>query len=409
MSAGSAPTVSGEGAVFLGDLSAPDPIPEEGIEAAVSLMRDGRLFRYGEDRDSIPEAALLEQEFAAYLGLKYAVGLNSGGCALFVALKAAGVEHGDKVLVNAFTLAPVPGAIFHAGAETTLVDITESYTVDIDDLDRKARQTEAKFFLLSYMRGHVPDMEAVLDVCRHHDLILIEDCAHTLGARWQGRMSGTFGRVSCFSAQTFKHINAGEGGFLATDDPDIAARAILLSGSYMLYAQHRARPPLEVFERHKYLMPNCSMRMSNLVAAILRPQIKLIDRRAAAWRTIYGRIADTFASIEHIVVPVRPDRDTCAPSSIQFSLVEMTEPEIESFLRFADERGVHIKWFGRAEPEGFTFTHRHWEFIEPQASPVRAEKVLQGLCDMRLPLNLMPEDCDTVARVVREAMAASGT
>ncbi|MEE9250099.1 MAG: DegT/DnrJ/EryC1/StrS family aminotransferase, partial [Alphaproteobacteria bacterium] len=81
---------------FQGDLSAPDPIPEEAIEAAVRLMSDGRLFRYGEDRNAIPEAALLEEEFAAFIGSKYCVGLNSGGCALFVALKAAGVAAGDK-------------------------------------------------------------------------------------------------------------------------------------------------------------------------------------------------------------------------------------------------------------------------------------------------------------------------
>ncbi len=390
--------------VFNGDLSEPGPISEEAIDAAVGLMRDGRLFRYGEDRGGVPEAALLEEEFAAYMGLKYAVGVNSGGCAIFIALKSAGVEQGDRVLMNAFTLAPVPGAISHAGGETVLVDISDDYTVDLDDLDRKARETGAKFFLLSYMRGHVPDMEAVLQVCRRHDLTVIEDCAHTLGARWEGRLSGTFGTVSCFSSQTFKHVNSGEGGLLATDDPDIAARAILLSGSYMLYAQHRARPPLAVFDRHKYLMPNCSMRMSNLAAAVLRPQIKLIDERAVAWRTIYDRVATGFQSIECIRMPVRIDQNSCVPTSIQFSLVDLDVDQITQFLNSVSARGVHVKWFGRPEPEGFTFTHRHWRYIHADTVPENTDRVLAGLCDMRLPLSLRPEDCDTVVQVVREAM-----
>ena len=164
---------------FEGDLSAPDPIPEAGIEAAVRLMQDGRLFRYGEDRDSIPETALLEEEFAALAGSKYCLGVNSGGCSLFIALKAIGVEPGDKVLMNVFTLAPVPGAVAHAGAEAVFVDIDNNYRIDIEDLDRKAAASGARFLMLSYMRGHIPDMDAVMAVCTRRGLTVVEDCAHT--------------------------------------------------------------------------------------------------------------------------------------------------------------------------------------------------------------------------------------
>ncbi len=114
-------------AVFRGDLSAPEPLPKAAVDAAVKLLGDGRLFRYGEDRNSIPEAALLEQEFAAYMGRRFCVGVNSGGCAIYIALKAAGVEPGEKVLINAFTLAPVPGAIAHAGGQAVLVDIVQPH------------------------------------------------------------------------------------------------------------------------------------------------------------------------------------------------------------------------------------------------------------------------------------------
>ena len=121
--------------------------------------------------------------------------------------------------------------------------------------------------------------------------LVIEDCAHTMGASWSGRPTGTFGDVACFSTQTFKHINSGEGGLLVTDNEDFAARAMLRSGSYMLYSQHGARPGLEVFDRHRLTTPNCSMRMSNLVAAILRPQLPLIEERNNRWRAIYDRLA----------------------------------------------------------------------------------------------------------------------
>jgi dTDP-4-amino-4,6-dideoxygalactose transaminase len=92
------------------------------------------------------------------------------------------------------------------------------------------------------MRGHIADMGRLCDLLRAKEVSLIEDCAHTMGAKWNGQRSGSFGLAACFSSQTYKHINSGEGGFLTTDDPDLIARAVIRSGSYMLYDQHDAAP-----------------------------------------------------------------------------------------------------------------------------------------------------------------------
>ena len=78
--------------------------------------------------------------------------------------------------------------------------------------------------MLSYMRGHIPDMDVLMEVCARHDLTVIEDCAHTMGAGWNGVLTGTFGAVGCFSTQTFKHMNSGEGGLIVSNDDDIASR-----------------------------------------------------------------------------------------------------------------------------------------------------------------------------------------
>jgi len=400
-----AKTDAGARVVFDKDLGSAEPIPEDGIEDAVALMRDGRLFRYGEHRGALPAAALLEEEFAAFMGRSYCIGVNSGGCALFLALKASGVEAGDKVLVNAFTLAPVPGAIAHLGAEAVLVDISERYVIDIDDLDRKARDSGARFLLLSYMRGHIPDMDAVMQICDRHGLHVIEDCAHTMGAAWDSRLTGAFGSVGCFSSQTFKNVNSGEGGLIVTDNEDIAARAVLLSGSYMLYAQHRARPPLDVFERHKYEMPNCSMRMSNLIAAILRPQLRLLDERGRRWREIYDRLAAGLQDIPHIRLPQRPAKEAFVPTSLQFSIDDLEPSQIAAFLADAARHGVVIKWFGAADPAGFTSRHDHWRYLDHARGLPAADRILERLCDLRLPLSLTDDDCATVATVVRQSMA----
>jgi len=389
------------------DLTRQEPIPPAGVEAALALMASGKLHRYGEDGGKPSEASALEVEFAKELGAKYCVALNSCGGAMFVALKAAGVKPGDAVLSNCFTLAPVPGAIAHAGARPVLVDVTDDYTIDLADLERKAAASGAKTLLLSHMRGHICDMNALRALCQRHGVQLIEDCAHTMGAAWAGKATGTWGRAGCFSLQSYKHANSGEGGLLVTDDADIAAQAILFSGSYMLYRSHLARPGDEVFERWKYLTPNFSLRLSNLAAAIARPQLgALLADRCQRWNQRYAWMAAALAGAPHLRLPHRPAEEQFVASSIQFSLVDLSRAQMQQFIAACAERGVHIKWFGADDPVGFTSVWTHWRFFGEAQSLPNAERVLGGLCDMRLPLTLSQGDCEAIVAVVCEILSA---
>ncbi len=327
----------------------PEPIPEAAIERAVALMRSGRLHRYGEQGSDDPEPSLLERDYAGYVGSRCCVAVSSCGAAMFIALKALGVKPGDKVLTSSFTLAPVPGAIAHAGAHPVLVETTPDYTTDLADLASKIKTSAAKVLLLSHMRGHITDLQAVRSLCDRHGVAVVEDCAHTMGATWDGRHTGTWGQVRCYSAQTYKHINSGEGGLLVTDDDDIAAQAILMSGCYMMYDQHILRPPEHVFARWKYRTPDFSLRMSNFAAALLRPQIGLLAQRGQAWNRIYATLERRLNRVPGITIPVRHAREAFVASSIQFSL-ELAPPRIERFVHQCVLRGLYVKWFGRPEP-----------------------------------------------------------
>lgn len=397
-----------DGLWFGKDLSTPEPIPEDAIERAVAMMRSGRLHRYGEQGSGYPEPSLLEQDYAAYVGSKYCVAVSSCGAAMFMALKALGVKPGDKVLTSTFTLAPVPGAIAHAGAEPVLVETTLDYTTDLADLEKKIVSSGAKVFLLSHMRGHITDLQVVSALCDAHAVAVIEDCAHTMGAKWDGKHTGTWGKVGCYSAQTYKHINSGEGGLLVTDDDDVAAQAILMSGCYMMYAQHILRPAPEVFERWKYVTPNFSMRMSNLAAALLRPQIGQLVNRGLRWNHIYASLARELGKAPHVTVPARDAKEEFVASSIQFTL-GLPPHQIERFLKECASRGLYIKWFGSAEPVAFTSNYEHWHYLTSQPDMPDSKAVLNQLLDLRTPLSLTDDDCNLIGRIVAAASLIAGT
>jgi dTDP-4-amino-4,6-dideoxygalactose transaminase len=392
---------------FSGSFTQQEPIPEAGIDAAIAVLRHGRLHRYNTVPGEISETALLEEEFAALIGAKYCLAVASGGYALGCALRAVGMQPGEAVLTNAFTLAPVPGAIAAAGGRPVFVETTEELTLDFTDLARKARETGARLLLLSHMRGHLCDMEALAALCADLGLSIIEDCAHTMGAAWNGVASGRHGVVGCYSMQTYKHINSGEGGFVISDDPQIMARAILLSGSYMLYAKHRAAPGPEAFEAVRLQTPNVSGRMDNLRAAVLRPQLPLLADRVARWAVLYQSLEAGLAATPGLRLVHRPDAETYAGSSFQFLLPGWSDARIATLLARTAARGVELKWFGAAAPVAFTSRYDHWQYA-PSAPMSQTDRILKSLIDMRLPLTFSPEDTAQIARIIRAEVLSVG-
>ena len=385
---------------FEGSFTQQEPIPEAGIEAAIAVLRHGRLHRYNTAAGEIAEAALLEEEFASLMGAKYCLAVASGGYALGCALRAVGVQAGDPVLTNAFTLAPVPGAIASVGARPVFVEVTEQLVLDFADLVAKAQASGAKVLMLSHMRGHLCDMEALVDLCARLGVLIIEDCAHTMGAAWKGVASGRSGLIGCYSMQTYKHINSGEGGFLISDDAEVMARAVLLSGSYMLYGRHRAAPSAAAFEAVRLDVPNISGRMDNLRAAILRPQLPLLADRVARWAERYQALETGLRGVPGLRLVERPEAETYVGSSFQFLLPDWSEARVGALLGRVLARGVELKWFGAADPVAFTSRYQHWGYAEPQ-NLAQTDRILAGLVDMRVPLTFSVADCAQIARIIR--------
>ena len=382
-----------------------EPIPEAAIARAVDVMRTGKLHRYNTAPGESSEAALLEREFAELLGVEYCLACASGGYAIHVALKACGAKAGDTVITNAFTLAPVPGAIDNAGCKAALVEIDDNYCVDLTHLETVMQESNSKYFLMSHMRGHLADMDAVVALCEKYNVSLIEDCAHTMGAFWNGKPSGSFGRAACFSTQTYKHINSGEGGFLTTTDKEVIAKAIIHSGSYMLFERHGTVPELSVFDDIKLDTPNYSGRMDNLRAAILREQLTQLNENCTRWNKLYIAAETGLRKSNAITLSNRPDQETYVGSSIQFRVDSLVD--VDGFIKRCAERGVELKWFGSKDPQGFTSRYDSWRYLGDAPTLPNTLRILRRTFDMRLPLTFDESDIEVIAGIVVEEVAGS--
>ena len=382
-----------------------EAIPEQAKQRVMELLDSGRLHRYNTVGSELSDAAMLEQEYAQYQGRKYCLACTSGGYGIHIALRAMGLQVGDEVLTNAYTLAPVPGAIHAAGGRPVLVEIDENYHLDLADLKAKAEASNAKILLLSLMRGHIPNMQQLMTLCNELGIKVLEDCAHTMGASWDGIKSGNFGQVAAFSLQTYKHMNTGEGGLVVTDDAEIAARLIMHSGSYMLYERHGAAPAPEVFENIRLVSANMSGRMDNMRAALGLAQLPNLDKNCERWNHRYNLLNAAIGAVSGVDIPTRDKRESFVGSSIQFRPTALKMDQMPDFIAACAAQGVELKWFGESQPKAFTSRYDSWHYISPMPHLPSTLEALDRTLDMRVPLTFVDEDCLLIGAVIAQVMA----
>ena len=376
-----------------------EPIPEAARQEIDRLLQSGDLFRYTAAGDA--PVTLLEAEFALLMGARYALAVSSCSAALFLSLKALGLPRDAKVLIPAFTFAAVPSSIVHADCVPVLCEVDDSYRIDMADF--AARLDDVQAVMISHMRGHTSDMDAILDLCAARDIPVIEDAAHSLGTLWNGQRIGTLGRIGCFSFQSYKMLNAGEGGILLTDDPDLIARAVILSGAYEHnWKKHRVLH--DAFAKWQNKLPLYNLRMSNLSAAVIRPQMAELDRRVRDGRRNHDHVAARIGSSPWITVPPALPPEVRAPDSLQFSLLGMSDDAVDAFVEQAKTMGVSIQVFGRSTDNARAFWN--WEFLGPVPDLPKTRTMLSRACDCRLPARLSLPECDAVADVILAAMDA---
>jgi len=385
-----------------------------------------------------------EREFAAAVGMKYALALNSGGIAISLGLEAMkrvlfpDAKFSDiRVYSNAFTFNAVPAACVTAGFRDTLqlVEATEWLTIDLDHLEsliqadlKSGRFREGNMILvLSYMRGRVPDMHRVMELCSKYNMQLLEDSAHGYGCSFDGKPAGSFGAVSTISTQANKLINTGEGGMVFTNNDDMQAYFIFAAGSYEeLWRKHEEMsPPEEVCLKYKYTVVNKSVRMTNIQAALLYPQLQVMNERIEQHNSMYGYLVQRTgellkemcgAGASKRVEFIPQSHKLVGPvyDSLQVRVKESdgsrAEKELEGlnqFLKMLQDRKLTIaKFSDPANARNFlSWQYLNKEDIQPEKLALTCKNLL-NVCDLRLLCQDTEQEMEAMATNFAECFMA---
>lgn len=233
---------------------------KEEIDSAIAEVLNSTHFIMG------PQGQMFEKEMESYLGVKHAIGVASGTDALHLALRAAGITHGDEVITSAFTFIATAEAIAYVGATPVFVDINaQTFNLDIQQVEQAVTE-KTRAVLPVHLFGQPADLASIKKLCDEKGLLLIEDCAQSCGADYQGSMTGTWGDCGCFSFFPSKNLGAfGDGGMVVTNNDSLADEIRVLRN-------HGSR------ERYYHHVIGVNSRLDDLQAAILRVKLKYLDR-----------------------------------------------------------------------------------------------------------------------------------
>ncbi len=291
------------------------------VDEAVAGVLESSQFILGS------EVKAFEQEFAAFCGARFGVGLNSGTSALHLAFLALGIGAGDEVITVPFTFVATVAAIRYTGATPVFVDVDpSSYTIDVNQINR-AITPRTKAIVPVHLYGQAVDMDPILEIARSHRLRVVEDAAQAHGAEYKGRCVGSMGDIGCFSFYPGKNLGAyGEGGAAVTNDPALDRTLRMLRD----WGQER---------RYHHVVQGFNYRMDGIQGAILRVKLRHLPGWTAARRAHAAAYTRLLA-----------DSEVCTPSLMTYSnhvhhvyaILTPQREELQNSLQAAGiQTGIH--------------------------------------------------------------------
>ncbi len=271
------------------------------------------------------EGAAFETEFSSYIGAKYGIGVNSGSDALFLALKALGIDKNSEVITVSHTFVSTVDGIVRCGATPVFVDIEpDTYCVDAAKIEEKITE-RTKAILPVHLYGHPADLEEVIKIARQYDLSVVEDACQAHGTKYKGRKVGSFGNAGCFSFYPVKNLGAyGDGGMVTTNDSGLAERIKLLRN----YGKSR---------KYYHDLVGIKSRLDELQAAMLRVKLSRLDE----WNEKRRRLAELYKEMLGQTDVLLPSERTYAKHTYHLFVIRLAERD--NCQRFLRKNGIQTQ------------------------------------------------------------------
>lgn len=347
-------------------------IKEEIDAAYFDVMTKGDLI----DRGHLKS---FEENLAKFVGVEYAVGLNSGYDALQMSLRAAGIGPGDEVIVPAHTFVATCSAVVNVGATPVLVDVGKDFNIDVEKIE-EAVSDKSKGIIPVHLNGYMADMPAVMKIAGKYDLAVVEDACQSLGSSIDGKMAGSIGLTGCWSFYPFKILGGyGDGGAITTNDPDVAqfARRMRFNG--------------EERETGEYHGHGFTCLLDNLQGAFLDVKLRLLPDWIVRRKEIAEKYHEAFIEIDDLRIP-KYNREGF---NHVYQNYVVRSKQGDAFSDFLQKNGIEIlKQFRKPY-----YKHEALK-LEDRGFP-ETEALSLEVCSLPMNVELEDEEVDYVIKTVR--------
>ncbi len=371
-------------------------IEEDDIEAVTSVLRSDFI-------TCGPMVEKLEEDLCNFTGAKYAVVVNSGTSALHCACVAAGVGPGDEVITTPLTFAASANCALYCGAKPVFADVNpETYNIDPEDIKRKITD-KTKAVVAVDFTGQAVQVDEIRAICKEHGLIFIEDAAHSIATKYNGKQVGSLADMTCFSFHPVKTITGGEGGAILTNDEELYKKLVLAHTHGITHDEDLMEgAPHEGPWYYEQISLGYNYRLTDFQAAMIGSQLKKIDRFRARRVEIVNRYNEAFSEVPEIFVQKEiPESDTCRHLYIiNLNLDKLNCTRREFFDAMSAENVecqihyVPVYWFPYYQHLGY----------EKGTCP-NAEKVYSGIMSIPLYPKMTDQDIDDVIHAVKKVVA----
>lgn len=376
-----------------------DDVKEEVLE----VLESGKLFRYDTRALADTKTGNFELKLAKYFNSRYALALSSGTAALTVSLLALNLPKGFEVACPAFGFPATASAVLLAGGKPKLFAVDKNLHFSLDDLSNRWSD-KIKAIIVVHMRGFSSHIKKIVEFANKHNIPVVEDAIPALGARYGNKLLGTFGDVGCFSMQSDKTINTGEGGFLVTNNPKIYELAVLLSGAFEgRYRKHINKITSE------YSLPLFNFRIDEIRSALAIKQLQKLDNHVCALQRNYKYIAEKIANIPNLRIREPVKENAYLGDSLVFFVPSGKADWVAEAIT---KEGVKSRCFGSRKNKNVR-SFWNWHFIsswnddfidECPSYLTETAEILDSSVDIPLSPLLSNKDLDDSVAAIKKVM-----